>query len=405
MQNEGKQGKGNGTMESLDERKEIKSSGVIRNQSIDLLRGLTCISMVLVNSYPSPRPGWLSHPTGINEPITFADTLFPCFLFTSGLATTRPTTSVNRKSSKYIRKQVVRASKLIVLGIIYNNVMPRMVGSDPRGMLDFSTYRIPSVLGRIGMASVVSSLESYFDIPTPILSGFLGTIWYFAARSNVLVPIGSSTQSKLDCLVFGRNHLYDPANGFDPEGLLGSLLSAPISILMGRYVAAYFSSSPSLSTTDKQVLDQPARIISLGVLGCLLTGLFPSPSSKSYWTPTFIGQSTSLSMIYYSLSQALTKFQSSSVLVKVFENLGKRSLEIFFLSSFVSQLVRDGGTFKNILFKTIGEYDHRDFIFKKIIDRLNFSDVQVGFLRSSLICLGMIPSSYLMVRFGWKIPV
>ncbi|KAA1113657.1 hypothetical protein PGTUg99_016814 [Puccinia graminis f. sp. tritici] len=44
-----------------------------RDRSIDVLRGLTCLAMVLVNTAGPVRPSWLSHPTSIHQSITFAD--------------------------------------------------------------------------------------------------------------------------------------------------------------------------------------------------------------------------------------------------------------------------------------------------------------------------------------------
>ncbi|POW18036.1 hypothetical protein PSTT_00014, partial [Puccinia striiformis] len=76
---------------------------VNRDQSIDVLRGLNCLAIVLVNTAGPVRSNWLSHASSVHQAITFADTLFPCFVFTSVLAITR-TKKIKHKD---------RASRLI----------------------------------------------------------------------------------------------------------------------------------------------------------------------------------------------------------------------------------------------------------------------------------------------------
>jgi uncharacterized membrane protein YeiB len=44
-----------------------------RDRSVDVLRGLTCFAMILVNTAAPIHPGWLAHPGDMRDPITFAD--------------------------------------------------------------------------------------------------------------------------------------------------------------------------------------------------------------------------------------------------------------------------------------------------------------------------------------------
>ncbi|POW10594.1 hypothetical protein PSHT_06058, partial [Puccinia striiformis] len=65
----------------------------------------------------------------ISEGLSVGDvtisTLFPSFVFTSGLATTR-TKKIKHKNrdSRLIKRALVRAVKLNLIGITYNNLIP-----------------------------------------------------------------------------------------------------------------------------------------------------------------------------------------------------------------------------------------------------------------------------------------
>ncbi|KAI7947797.1 hypothetical protein MJO28_009705 [Puccinia striiformis f. sp. tritici] len=178
---------------------------------------------------------WLSHASSVHQAITFANTLFPCFVSTSGLATTR-TKKIKHKD---------RASRLIKRALF-------RAGSISAWEQPFE-FQVPSVLGTIRISSIVCDLESYYSIKPPILPAILGLSWYMVSRLRPFEPVHSSSQAWLDQQVYGSSHLYELVHGFDPEGVLSALLT----------------------------------LAGLGFLGSLLTGLLPSPASKLLWTPTF----------------------------------------------------------------------------------------------------------------------
>jgi len=363
-----------------------------RDRSIDVLRGMTSFAMVLVNTAGPIRPSWLSHPTSFDQPITFADTLFPCFIFTSGLASARSKRSGSDDSPWY--KTMKRAIKLNLLGIAYNNLIPRLTGSHAHGIFDFQTYRIPSVLGRIGMTTMVCGLEAYMGLKPPILPAILGLSWYLLAGLRPLTPLHASSQAWLDRLVFGAAHLHQPAPGFDPEGLLPSLLTVPISGLLGSYLAQ------PVPQSFVAIKIHTAQLLALGILGSLLTGLLPSPASKVLWTPTYVGQTTATSVLYWSLSKALVSLPSSSTLdpvISALEILGQRSLEIYLISASASFALDKLGTWGYI-----AHLINHHLIPTTLPTHLQ-RDVVVGLARSSLLGLAMFPLAKLLVRFNWKI--
>lgn len=341
-----------------------------RYESLDILRGLTTFAMILVNTADSrTRPGWLAHASGLGQSITFADTIFPCFLFTSGL------TEEATGGPPGIKKGLRRAAILSLYGVAYNNVLPRLIGRTQRGGLwDLSTYRIPSVLGRLGIATAIGAT----GLPPSLLTAF----WYLLTSIRPLDPPGQSTQALLDCLVFGGNHLYDSVDGFDPEGLLGSLLMAPVSLILGRqaYSIVHHYIQPRLSFS---ILPNLGLFLSL-------TGLLPNirmPISKNYWTPTFVGLTTATSLVYWGTASVLGRFRASQSVAKI----GRCSLEVYLISSF--------------LHGALGELGIWERVAKLTINLFGISDQVACIANSSILGLGMIPVSNLLFKKGWMIRV
>lgn len=247
------------------------------------------------------------------------------------------------------------------------------------------------MLGRLGISSLVSHLDSLLEIKPPILPACLGLAWYLISRLRSLEPLGSNSQSWLDQKLLGSSHLHNPTIGFDPEGMLASFLTVPISSLVASYLARPY---PSLATMET------GQLAALGLLGALLTGVIPSPTTKILWTPTYVGQTTSISLIYWSLARALAsrKHPITLWISKALEVLGRRSLEIYVISACCSQALVRIGTWDSML---------------KVIDQLlavlgipnesHHRQVLAGVARSSLLGALMIPMARLMLHFDWKL--
>ncbi|MBW0516916.1 hypothetical protein O181_056631 [Austropuccinia psidii MF-1] len=320
-----------------------------RDRSVDILRGFTCFSMILVNSAGSVRPSWLSHAVSLSQPITFADTLFPCFVFTSGLA--EAVSIGNPNDPNPIRKAALRAIKLVLLGIGYNNVLPRLISPNQPPLLELSTWRIPSVLSRHGLSSLVGSFESVLNLRPPIFPAVLALIWYLLAGRQPFQSPSSTAQAKLDRFLWGSRHLYDPKAGFDPEGFLAT------------------------------------QAISIALLGVCLTGLLPSPSAKMLWTPTFVGQTTCVNLLYWTCVRIFAT--TDSLILDALEMLGRRSLEIYFLSSGAQLLLERARIWP--------------WIEVQITFWLNSGNCVAGVVRSTFLAIAMVPIAKVLVKNGWRL--
>src|SRR5690349_14629008 len=99
-----------------------------RDPARDVVRGLTALEMTFVNV---SGLRWTDHSPYIGQ-ITYADTIFPCFAFLSGMSPT----------------PIRRSLGLVGIGLSLNTVSAFANGK---------AVRIPGVLQRLGLASLVAN--------------------------------------------------------------------------------------------------------------------------------------------------------------------------------------------------------------------------------------------------------
>src|SRR5262245_15840459 len=127
----------------------LKSPGDRRLLSLDVFRGATIASMMLVNNpgtssavYPALRHsawhGW-----------TFTDTIFPFFLWIAGVSMTLSFAKRMERNNSRVRllmHTLQRGGAIFLLGFVLN-LFP---------LFQFSTVRIPGVLQRIGVCYIIA---------------------------------------------------------------------------------------------------------------------------------------------------------------------------------------------------------------------------------------------------------
>eukprot|EP01122_Echinamoeba_exundans_P010859 TRINITY_DN414_c0_g1_i4.p1 TRINITY_DN414_c0_g1~~TRINITY_DN414_c0_g1_i4.p1 ORF type:complete len:382 (-),score=20.92 TRINITY_DN414_c0_g1_i4:127-1272(-) len=194
--------------------------------------------------------------------VTIADFVMPSFLFMVGMAIPLALKNVHRIDSPegklgYLKKALVRAAKLIGLGLLLH--FPRY---------NLKTIRLPGVLQRIGVCYLLASVVVIFLPPFKRGSGrlfsvFTNYLWYWitsliimviyiAVMFGVQVP-GCPSRGMLtppcnaagwlDVKILTPSHMYayptcheanPPCEYFDPEGLLSTFV-ATCSVFIGLY--------------------------------------------------------------------------------------------------------------------------------------------------------------------------
>lgn len=286
-----------------------------RDVTRDVVRGINVLEMAFVNICSVP---WTNHAGYIDQP-TYADHVFPCFAFLSGMS----------------RASTTRSIALVGLGLGLNAFT---------AYLKSERVRLPGVLQRLGIASI---LASNFEI-LPLVA-----LWYFVslALGNSINPFAhpsfphadpsQTAQTKIDTFLFG-NAIYTPT--YDPEGLLGALTTA-VSMLIGRQ---------SLSMTMLQASISGVAMIALGEALHINVPKF-APLSKSLWTPSFVLVTSGISLLKYASVRQLVPYLPA-IARSCFIALGRRSLEIYLLSSCVESLLMLGGH-RSVWFTTMSQLE------------------------------------------------
>jgi predicted acyltransferase len=259
--------------------------------SIDALRGFDMFWIIggdylahaLADATAFPAFLWLSaqmrHADWIG--VNLYDLVFPLFMFLSGAsaAIVLSRKDNSKAPSAYISGAAKRALILILLGIAYN------WGWD----ITAERFRIPSVLGLIGVAYLIAIIILVTTKFWPRRAMMLVAIWGFVALLQLATPVpgfgagdltaAGSINGWIDrTLLPGR--LYGGA--YDPEGLLGMISGASIT-LAGAFAGAL------LVKPNKTYLKKAAILAGAGIV-LMLAGLALAPyypPIKKLWTVTF----------------------------------------------------------------------------------------------------------------------
>ncbi len=251
--------------------------------SLDIFRGITLASMILVNTSGNGdfTYGPLKHADW--HGFTPTDLVFPTFLFMVGVAMRFSFKAHNYTLTPLVKSKIIKRTILLFL---INYVIFYFPFTD----FSFEKLRFLNVLPRIALSyCAVSFITLGFSnqwltrINILILLSYWAIIFYFG-DTGVPYELGSNAVLKLDLFLFGPNHLYD-GNGipFDPEGLL-STLPAISTCLLG-YQASIF--------LEKQQAINRSPLPNLLVYGLILIGIAilwdkAFPINKKLWTSSFV---------------------------------------------------------------------------------------------------------------------
>ncbi len=256
--------------------------------SLDAFRGLAIGAMLLVNN-----PGDWGH---VYAPLlhahwngwTFTDWVFPFFVFIAGMSMTislgrRAVAGANRGA--LLRSTARRALTIIGLGLLLN-LIPGF---------DFATLRIPGVLQRLGLCTLLAApivlwcdrrgialwavglMAAYsaiqLGVPVPDASG--------SVHTGLLEP-GQDMGAWLDRALLD-GHLWKVSRTWDPEGLLSTLPAVStqlLGVLAGRVLGS-----------ARQPAEKAMTWVVLGLASLWLAQVLDAwlmPINKSLWTPSFV---------------------------------------------------------------------------------------------------------------------
>lgn len=300
-----------------------------RIESVDILRGLTIVAMIMVNN-----PGTWSH---VYPPLLHAewhgltptDLIFPFFLYIVGISISFAYANKENNKSTY-KKILIRSLKLIGLGLFLGWFLPYFPF-----FKDFETLRFPGVLQRIGIVFLISAVlflhfkwKSLLAILVTILVSywlFLGYVPFMDGSLPTFDRAPNNWANYLDLNILGK-HMWKV--DYDPEGLISTFpaIATCISgILIGKVLAL---------ANEKKL-----SILLLIATALLLVGYIWSiwfPLNKAIWSSSFVlvtsGWATViLAIVYYLTDVRSIKFGN------IFKYVGMNAITIFFLSGFIAK--------------------------------------------------------------------
>ena len=332
-----------------------------RMGELDVLRGFAVSVMILVVSpgaweftYAQLRHadwhGW-----------TFADFVFPDFLFGVGMALGLTFgKSLDPATGRVFWKKVGRPVGLLVLlglALNYLAVIAGMLGARSAGPYGQTTFRIRGVLQRIALcyflavtavmfASVRGSARVRPPRPLPITATIVAILLgYWAALSFVRVPgfgggsldMAGNLPAYVDRAIFTPRHML-PLGAqswrgpvlYDPEGLL-STLPATATVLCGVLAVNIWR-----DRSDRRVAW--LSLAGIGMIAAALAFDPVFPINKKLWTSSFVLLTAGLSCLALVVVAGLLRFRSSRTALAPLELLGGNAILAFSISIVLSAL-------------------------------------------------------------------
>ena len=304
-------------------------------QSLDAFRGLTIFSMIVVNN-----PGeWSSvfpqfEHSGWNG-ITFADLVFPCFVFILGFA--MPFAFARRleggKPIPHLYRRIARrALALFALGVILNATA---------GFPPLSLLRIPGVLQRLAL---VYAGAAWVVLNTSVAGQAIaaGALCVIHWATLTLVPFGGyaagtltpehNVSTYLDALLLGA-HRIAPT---DPEGVLGTLPAIGLALL-GAVAGHWIRHTRGNVTRASTLTIAGALSIALGI-----GWSHALPFNKPLWTGSFTIATAGAAAFAFALIFIVVDHFHQRSWAQPLVWLGVNPLAIYFASELTGHLLDQG---------------------------------------------------------------
>jgi predicted acyltransferase len=260
------------------------------------------------------------------------DTIFPLFLFIAGISfpfSLEKQRAAGKSNKSIILKIIRRGLTLVLLGIIYNGLLK----------WDFSTLRYASVLGRIGLAWMISALMYvYFKTSLRIAIAVGILIGYWLLISFIPAPDApdAGVFTMEGSLVGYIDRMYLPGRLHkvihDPEGLL-TTLPAIVSAMLGVFTGEYIKlRRKGLSDTRKVIWMFVASAILLAV-GLLWNTILPI--NKNLWTSSFVCVVGAYCVFMFALFYYIIDVKNFRRWTTFFTVIGMNSITIYLAQKFI----------------------------------------------------------------------
>ena len=380
----------------------------VRLTSLDVFRGMTMATMILVNMASLPDEGkkylWLDHAAW--HGYTISDFVFPFFLYIIGGSmafSLAKYTSGSAPITKNVYLQIIRRSLILFgLGLILNNLVWNYNFTDPKIFANLDSLRIMGVLQRIGIAFFFASMAILtlshrwlWILAGGILVGYWLTLTFIPALDNadgVFTKLGNFG-AYIDRLIITPAHLHKGSGSMsDPEGLFGTLPSI-VNILFGYLTCAWLQRQPVAARTSLNLLMFGLAAV---VIGLVWNGFFPI--NKKLWTSSFVLFTTGWSLISLAACYELVDVRKYRQWFKPFEIMGLNAIFIYVASIVLIKL---------LMVNEIGKEKQARSIYELVREQLfGWAGIlNSGVLFAIATVLLWLGVSYLMYRQRWFLKI
>lgn len=296
--------------------------------SLDVFRGATIASMLLVNN-----PGdWGNLYTQLDHAAwsgwTFTDLIFPFFLWIVGVAI--PLSMGRRLDNGEPRRKavgrIIRRSAIIIgLGLALNG-FPHY---------DLSTIRIPGVLQRIGVCYFFAALIFVF---TRVRGQIIAIFCLLAGYWLLMVTWGRDTWNEhgnfsehIDTLVL-HGHTWRETNTYDPEGVV-STLPAIASVLFGILTGQWLRSKKEPAEKTAWMFVAASLLLLAGqMLSCTM------PIIKKLWTDSYAIFMAGMALNIFAICYWLIDVKGHKKWARPFAIYGTNAITIFVLTGLLGRI-------------------------------------------------------------------
>lgn len=346
--------------------------------SLDIFRGITIATMILVNNIGSHEYVYSQLAHSDWEGCTITDLVFPFFLFIIGVSIFF---AMDRKRFTTPHVEIISSAarrSIIMIGLSFILFLfPQIFTSPVEAILNL---RIQGILFRIAIVYFISTIIFIkTNLKTQAILGVVLLIGYWAIMSFIPGPgIGAANYGKdtnlgayLDRMLFGTSHLLNKT--WDPQALLGTLPSC-VTVIIG-IISGYILKSSNYNGSR--------RCFQLFVMGliCIVSGLAWGqffPINKSLWTSSYVLYTGGLACMGLSLSYYLIDIRGIKMPFFPFLALGRNAITIYFLSELLPRVMN------LIQVRTAGEsLDLRTFIYHYLLQPL-FESPYLGSLANGV---------------------
>ena len=307
----------------------------MRFKSLDVFRGLTIFLMVIVNNTSDLGEACkpfdiLVHAQWLG--FTFADIVFPSFLFAMGSSLALSKAS-EMTPKDYLFKITKRALLLYGIGlIVFSWPFGNFDSSGRFQLMKLADVRIMGVLQRTALCYFFAAILVRYCKPQALLSISLGALCIYWAALYLGVPHEftydkiSNFGTLIDNAIIPKSHIYKWDDGFEPEGILGTLPSI-VNVIMGFLLGrAIVESKTILPNIEKFAVLGLALIVAANLLAIWV------PISKKLWTPSFVALCVGIDLVVMALLLWVIDLKNIRFGVTFFEIIGRNPLVIYIFS-------------------------------------------------------------------------